>query len=166
MPRVDAANGVEMTAGDSEFESWWNQLEPEQRIQVFRLVPLRRPEQIAVFSRRSWHELNGWMRTDLRKLYGTPGILDEFGPLIFFRCQARLGRGESVNGVTYFVISHVDRVSLPELADFYAIALEELTRANGKGQFWLIASEAAYDEEVLLALSSVRLTTGDKALLQ
>lgn len=81
--------------------------------------------------------------------------------LVYFLSQERLGRGQSIHGVRYFVITEGDRERLPELGRSYAIALEELTTTSGKVQHWLIPSEAAFDEEVLLALSSVGLATTD-----
>lgn len=72
--------------------------------------------------------------------------------LVYFRAQERLGRGESIHGVRYFVITDRDRECLPELGQSYAIALKELITTTSKAQHWLIPSEAAFDGEVLLAL--------------
>lgn len=152
-----------MSPDEGQVKNWWNTLKPQQRIEVFRLIPLSYPEQISIFSSRSWHQLHGWMREDLRKLYNMPGLLEGCGPLVYFRAQARLGCGQTVHGVTYFVISDADRISLPELGDSYAIALEELPTTNGKAHYWLISSERDYDSEVLLALSSVALHSGETA---
>jgi hypothetical protein len=144
-----------MSSADSEFENWWNDLELQQRLHLFRLLPVRSPEQVAVFSARSWHELQGWMRRDLRRLYGLPGLFNNFEIVTYFRAQSRVGRGQAISGITYFVISDTDRQSLPELADSYGIAIEELPTTSHKAQFWLFASEAAFDEDILQALSSL-----------
>lgn len=147
-------------------ENWWNGLDEEQRVHVFRLIPLRSSEQMAVFSSRRWHELHGWMRDDLRKLYSAPGLVGKFDLVSYFRAQERLGRGQCVHGVLYFVLSEADRESFPELGQSYGIALEELPTADSQAQHWLIPNEAAYDEEVLLALSSVGLFTPDETAQQ
>jgi hypothetical protein len=151
-----------MSASDNPFENWWNGLKPEQRVDILRLIPLRPPEQIAVFSSRCWHELHGWMRDHLRKVYAEPGLLDKFDLLSYFRAQGCFGRSQCVHGVLYFVISEADRESFPELGHSYAIALEELPTTGGKAQCWLIAGEAEYDDEVLLALSSLGLSSTDQ----
>lgn len=147
----------------SSIECWWNKLQPTQRVKVFRFIPLRSPKQLAVFSRRRWHELHAWMRNNIRELYGTPGLLENFDLIVYFRAQKRLGRGQSIHGVTYFVISAWDREAFPQLDQSHAIALEELS-SSGKAQYWLIQSEAAYDEDVLLSLSGVGLCTREDTL--
>src|SRR5437016_5101443 len=72
-----------------------------------------------------------------------------------FRNQAQQGRGECIHGVLYFVISEADREAFPELRQSYAIALQELSTRSGDAQYWLVTSEAEYDDEILLALSSL-----------
>jgi hypothetical protein len=151
----------ELAQASKHIERWWNTLEPEQRARVFRLIPLRSPEQVAVFSYRSWHELHDWMRNDLRKLYCVPGVLEKFDLFVYFRAQERLGRGQCLHNVKYFVIFDADREALPELGQAYAIGLEELPTTNRKTQYWLIPTEGAYDDEVLLALSSLGLSCAD-----
>lgn len=146
-----------MSRGNARFEKWWNQLEPQQRARVLRLVPIG-PEQPPVFASRLWHELHGWMRDDIRTIYGTPGLTEELNVPAYFRAQQRLRRGQAIQGVTYFLISPRDRESLPELAGSFAIAFEKLPATNGKAQYWLIPSEDEFDEEVLLALSSAGLS--------
>ena len=142
-----------------DVESWWNSLKPAQRVDMFRFIPLRSREQVAVFSCRGWHELQGWMRDDIRKLFNTPGLVENLDVVAYFRAQKRLGRGQSIHGVTYFAISDADRELLPELGQSYAIALEELPTTSGKAHYWLIQTEAAYDDDILVALSSVGLST-------
>lgn len=143
-------------------ENWWNGLDAKQRVKVFRLIPLRGPEQMAVFSSRRWHELHGWMRDNLKTLYSAPGVVGKFDLVSYFRAQERLGRGQCIHGLLYFVLAEADRESFTELGQSYAIALQDLPTTDGKAQHWLIPSEAAYDEEVLLALSSVSLSTTDE----
>lgn len=147
-------------------ENWWNGLNAEQRVHVFRHIPLRSSEQMTVFSSRRWHELHGWMRDDLRKLYGVPGLVGQADLVSYFRAQQRLGRSQCLHGVLYFVLSEADRESFPELGQSYGIALQELPTTDGQAQHWLIPNEAAYDEEVLLALSSVGLFTPDETAQQ
>lgn len=149
-------------ATDMNCETWWNGLGPEMRVKVFRLITLRSPEQMVAFSSRRWHELHRWMRDDLRKLYSTPGLVDTCDLVSYFRAQERLGRGQCIHRVLYFVLSQADRESFPELGHSYAIAIKDLQRTDGKSQHWLVTSEAAYDEEVLLALSPVGLSTPDE----
>lgn len=64
LTRSDGSGG-----GPTTLESWWNALAPEIRAEVFSLVPMREAQQIEVFSLRQWHELHGWMRRDVTKLY-------------------------------------------------------------------------------------------------
>jgi hypothetical protein len=86
----------------------------------------------------------------------------KFGFVVYFRAQERLGRGECINNVKYFVISDADREALPELGQAYAIGIEDLPTTNGKAQYWLMPTEAAYDEDVLLALSCLGLSGADE----
>jgi len=151
-----------MNESDRKCEQWWDGLMPQQRANVFRLIPLRSVEQVEVFSRRSWHELHSSMRDDLRKLHGMPKLADSFDLLSYFQAQRRLGRGECLHGVLYFVISDADRQSFPELRQSYGIALEGFQTKNGEGQHWLFMSEAEYDQEVLLVLSCVSLSTAHR----
>lgn len=141
-------------------ESWWNSLEPEQRVEILRFIPLRSEEQITVFASRSWHELHGWMREDLKKLYDTPALADKFNLISYFRAQQQLGRGQTIHGVRYFVLCEADCQLFPELDQSYAFALDELPAPDGKVQYWLIATEASFDDDILLALSSVGLSSG------
>jgi hypothetical protein len=89
-------------------------------------------------------------------------FLEKFDLLVYFRAQECLGRGQCVNNVKYFVISDADREALPELGQAHAMGLEELPTTNGKTQYWLIPTEAAYDDEVLLALSFLGLSCADE----
>lgn len=155
-----------MNESDEKYEHWWNGLLPQHRVDVFRLIGLHNAEQVEVFSRRSWHELHSWMRAELRKLHGTPGHGNTSDLISYFRAQRSLGRGQCIQGVLYFVISEGDRQALPELPQSYGIALEELNTKNGEGQHWLFTSEAEYDEEVLLALSCLSLSTAHRSAHQ
>ncbi len=74
----------------------------------------------------------------------------------YFRRQERKGRGQSINGVLYFDLTETDRRAFPELADYFGIAVEELS--SGNLQHWLFRTESAFDDEVLAALSSAGMT--------
>lgn len=57
-------------------------------------------------------------------------------------------KGQFSQGIYYCVISDEDRKSFPELGDAYAIAV-------GQALYWLLAYEAEYDDDVLLAMSGL-----------
>lgn len=73
-------------------------------------------------------------------------------------------RGDCVNGVRYFLLTEADRQVIPQLRQAYAVAFQELSQ--GKAQFWLMATEEEYDDEVLVALSCLGLTNTDQAAMQ
>jgi hypothetical protein len=63
------------------------------------------------------------------------------------------GRGNRINATAYIVINDSDRREVPELAQYFGIAVERLASTSGKVQYWLFQSESQFDDEVLAALS-------------
>ena len=53
---------------DVRYETWWNALSQELRINVLELIPTTRGDR-AILSGRLWHELPyAWLRVELRRL--------------------------------------------------------------------------------------------------
>lgn len=72
-------------------------------------------------------------------------------------------KGQFLHGVYYCVISDEDRKRFPELGEAYAIAVEALSSTRtGHAQYWLFATEAEYDDEVLLTISGIHQLNLDK----
>jgi len=135
------------------FANWWNQLDTEQRTQVIVWIPPCGPEQAEVFSIRLWHELHAWMWDHLKNQVRS--MLSHF----------RLQPGDRVNGVLYREISDHERQLFPLLGEAYAIAvLEPSPETSNEVQFWIIDTEAEYDENILLSLSGLGLPNRDQAV--
>ena len=53
---------------DVRYETWWNALSRESRINVLELIPTTRGDR-AILSGRLWHELPyAWLRVEVRRL--------------------------------------------------------------------------------------------------
>jgi hypothetical protein len=81
----------------------------------------------------------------------------------YLKAQTQSGRGDYLQGLYYLVISDADRELFPELNGAYAIAIKH---SRGETEYWLLATEAAYDDEILLALSMLGESPDDSPMVQ
>ncbi len=54
---------------DVRYETWWNRLSSELRMNALYLIPTMAADQRTVFSGRLWHELHAWLRVEVRRVY-------------------------------------------------------------------------------------------------